>query len=297
MNKEKTGLLIKNARTEKGLTQLELSDILGVSNKAVSRWECGETFPDVGLLDHLANTLELAIEELVLGERIEPQKDSQPSKEKTYQEIIQAVKLQKKLHARQCMCILGGIFVCTLLGLEGFFCLAGKSTEWPWPVFALSLSILLLISGILASKSEPGKPERKSKILSRISLVTFGYSFILLLAAILIVRNGSLPFSLDFNQFGPFLSYQFKAVWLFNAFTTAFFLWKLSKEASVPVFGLFLSEATAFLAMLYCNVLGTPSSAEVSLIVTLCYTGLVVLLLLIATGITVLYRNQKGYNK
>lgn len=45
MNKEKTGILIKNARTEKNLTQLELSDILGVSNKAVSRWECGETFP------------------------------------------------------------------------------------------------------------------------------------------------------------------------------------------------------------------------------------------------------------
>lgn len=41
MNKEKTGLLIKSARLQKGYTQSELGDILGVSNKAISRWEKG----------------------------------------------------------------------------------------------------------------------------------------------------------------------------------------------------------------------------------------------------------------
>lgn len=41
MDKIKTGELIKNKRIEKGYTQLELEDLLGVSNKAVSRWENG----------------------------------------------------------------------------------------------------------------------------------------------------------------------------------------------------------------------------------------------------------------
>ena len=41
MDKIKTGELIKNKRIEKGYTQLELGDLLGVSNKAVSRWENG----------------------------------------------------------------------------------------------------------------------------------------------------------------------------------------------------------------------------------------------------------------
>lgn len=51
MDKEKTGTLIKEARIRKGYSQQELGDIIGVTNKAVSRWERGESFPDVALLD------------------------------------------------------------------------------------------------------------------------------------------------------------------------------------------------------------------------------------------------------
>lgn len=69
MDKEKTGILIKEARLEKGLTQSELGDLIGVTNKAVSRWERGESFPDVAILDSLAGVLSLQIEDIVLGER------------------------------------------------------------------------------------------------------------------------------------------------------------------------------------------------------------------------------------
>ncbi|MBQ8984041.1 MAG: helix-turn-helix transcriptional regulator [Lachnospiraceae bacterium] len=69
MDKEKTGELIRQARTEKGMTQSELGDLIGVTNKAVSRWERGESFPDVAILDHLAECLGLQIEDLVLGEK------------------------------------------------------------------------------------------------------------------------------------------------------------------------------------------------------------------------------------
>nr|MCR5116845.1 helix-turn-helix domain-containing protein [Lachnospiraceae bacterium] len=65
MDKEKTGQMIKEARTKKGYTQSELGDILGVSNKAVSRWEKGESFPDVGVLENLSVTLDIGIEELI----------------------------------------------------------------------------------------------------------------------------------------------------------------------------------------------------------------------------------------
>lgn len=53
MDKIKTGELIKNKRIEKGYTQLELEDLLGVSNKAVSRWENGDSSPDIGILGWL----------------------------------------------------------------------------------------------------------------------------------------------------------------------------------------------------------------------------------------------------
>ena len=68
MDKSKTGEIIKNARIQKGFTQIELGEILGVSNKAISRWETGESFPDIGMLENIASTLDLKIDEIVLGE-------------------------------------------------------------------------------------------------------------------------------------------------------------------------------------------------------------------------------------
>ena len=53
MDKQKTGNLIKEARVKKNYTQGELGDLLGVSNKAVSRWENGDSFPDVGIFINL----------------------------------------------------------------------------------------------------------------------------------------------------------------------------------------------------------------------------------------------------
>lgn len=41
MDKQKTGELIRNARIKKGYTQVELGDLIGVTNKAISRWEKG----------------------------------------------------------------------------------------------------------------------------------------------------------------------------------------------------------------------------------------------------------------
>ena len=67
MDKKKTGNLIKEARMKKKYTQSDLGDLLGVSNKAVSRWENGETFPDAGVLENLAAVLDVRIQDIVTG--------------------------------------------------------------------------------------------------------------------------------------------------------------------------------------------------------------------------------------
>ncbi len=59
MDKKKTGNLIREARQRKNYTQNELGMMLGVTNKAVSRWENGESFPDIGVLESLSHLLEL----------------------------------------------------------------------------------------------------------------------------------------------------------------------------------------------------------------------------------------------
>ena len=64
----KVGNLIATLRSENGLSQNELGAMLGVTNKAVSRWETGRGYPDTALLLKLAEILEITVDELLKGE-------------------------------------------------------------------------------------------------------------------------------------------------------------------------------------------------------------------------------------
>lgn len=69
MDAVKTGALIALARKEKGLTQKELAEKVYVSVQAVSKWELGKNFPDLPLMEPLADELGLTVTELLAGER------------------------------------------------------------------------------------------------------------------------------------------------------------------------------------------------------------------------------------
>ena len=69
MDKEKTGQLITELRKEKGLTQKQLADALNVTDKAVSKWERGLSFPDISMLEPISELLGVSIMELLAGER------------------------------------------------------------------------------------------------------------------------------------------------------------------------------------------------------------------------------------
>lgn len=61
----KIGENIKRLRTERGITQERLAEVLGVSTVAVSKWERGETMPDISFLPHLAYFFETTIDDLL----------------------------------------------------------------------------------------------------------------------------------------------------------------------------------------------------------------------------------------
>lgn len=69
MNQKKTGMFLKELRKGKNLTQEQLAELLGVSNRSVSRWENGVNMPDFDLVIELANYFEVSIEEFLDGER------------------------------------------------------------------------------------------------------------------------------------------------------------------------------------------------------------------------------------
>ena len=72
MDHQKIGCFIAALRREKGWTQRELATRLGVTDKAVSRWETGKGLPDISLLRPLSEALGVSVNELLSGEAITP---------------------------------------------------------------------------------------------------------------------------------------------------------------------------------------------------------------------------------
>ena len=71
MNQEKIGKFIAKKRKEKKLTQNELAEKLGVTDRSISNWENGKNMPDLSLFKPLCDILEISINELLSGEKID----------------------------------------------------------------------------------------------------------------------------------------------------------------------------------------------------------------------------------
>jgi transcriptional regulator with XRE-family HTH domain len=69
MDTVKIGAYIALCRKTKGMTQQQLADELGITNKAVSKWETGQGMPDITILPVLASILNTTVDDLLLGEK------------------------------------------------------------------------------------------------------------------------------------------------------------------------------------------------------------------------------------
>ncbi len=70
MDVEKIGKFIAELRRNAGMTQEDLGEVLGVTNKTVSRWETGVYMPDIEMLQLLAGAFYVSINELLAGQRL-----------------------------------------------------------------------------------------------------------------------------------------------------------------------------------------------------------------------------------
>ena len=73
MNQYVTGAVIKELREKSKMTQLEFSEKLGVSDKTVSKWETGKGYPDITLLEPIAEVFKISVTELISGNTIQNQ--------------------------------------------------------------------------------------------------------------------------------------------------------------------------------------------------------------------------------
>lgn len=101
MDQKKTGRFLKELRKEKHLTQEQLSEIFGVTNRSISRWENGVNMPDFDLVIEIANYFDISIEEFLDGERTDKMIDKKTEetllKVSDY-EAAGKIKLLKRMH-------------------------------------------------------------------------------------------------------------------------------------------------------------------------------------------------------
>ena len=70
MNQEKIGVFIADMRKKQGMSQKQLADAVGVTDKSVSKWETGKSLPEISKMEVLCETLHISINELLSGEHL-----------------------------------------------------------------------------------------------------------------------------------------------------------------------------------------------------------------------------------
>lgn len=142
MNDYKFGNFICQLRTEKGLSQSQLGDMMGVSNKAVSKWEMGVSKPRPAMLGVLASFFGVTVEELLAGER-----NSEVKLKEDEQKKDKAIKIwvceyeKKKKHGRNAVitALLLPVLLFVFVGVADTFNISGT-------ILGLIISLIIFLA-------------------------------------------------------------------------------------------------------------------------------------------------------
>lgn len=112
MNQEKIGKFIAACRKKKKMTQNELGELLGVTEKSISNWENGRNMPDLSLFKPLCDALNITINDLMSGEKIEKKKYQEKFEENIVNTIdFSTKKLNKYSGIISLILIIFGLFI------------------------------------------------------------------------------------------------------------------------------------------------------------------------------------------
>ena len=151
MDQIKIGRFISVRRKRANLTQLQLADRLGITDKAVSKWERGITMPDTSIMLELCDILGISVNELLSGEKINMENSSQKNEQLL---LDMAKELEKK--NKTIWSSMWAIMIVSMTALiAGIFIAAFLIPEGVWQlVTILCVCVLFLIPCFYALKLE-----------------------------------------------------------------------------------------------------------------------------------------------
>ena len=121
MDQVKIGKFISDERKAKGYTQKQLSELLEISDKTISKWECGNGFPEASQLLPLCNELEITVNEILTGERISQQNYKKKAEENMVNMIREKEENKQKILLTTIIGVISTITFVTLLLVICFY--------------------------------------------------------------------------------------------------------------------------------------------------------------------------------
>ena len=168
MDLVKTGRFLQELRKEKGLTQEQLAEQMGVARRTVSRWETGSNMPDMDILIDLSDLYEVDLREILSGERKSEHMD-QELKETVLQVADYSNEEKARIMRRMHWLFIAGLvgfvvfLVITLLGLDSTTPYEGIGS------FGLGIAFGMVILGaIYTSRSIVKIRELKLRLLDKV---------------------------------------------------------------------------------------------------------------------------------
>lgn len=144
MNQEKIGAFIARRRKEKKLTQAKLASYLGITDRAVSKWERGKGLPDPVYMLELCRLLDISVNELLTGEFIEETKYQQKAEDNLLIMAKQEVKQTKKMFFYENVIGIGSTIIFAILIFMSVYFVENGGIKILLFIFAF----LFLITGV-----------------------------------------------------------------------------------------------------------------------------------------------------
>ncbi|MBR1855215.1 MAG: helix-turn-helix domain-containing protein [Lachnospiraceae bacterium] len=183
MDQKKIGQFIGQRRKEREMTQKQLADEIGVSDKTVSKWETGNGLPDITLLNVLCQALEINVNELLSGEKLPPETYSEKAEENImnlWEENQSTKKTARIQWIEGGILLFLGVFltVTTSVGLFGWTIFLPRILDLPSLLLVTILTVALALLSGPRNKREWIKVVRKNLLPVGLFLTMMGFCVI-----------------------------------------------------------------------------------------------------------------------
>ncbi|MGG7177354.1 helix-turn-helix domain-containing protein [Clostridium paraputrificum] len=147
MDIKKVGMFIAENRKKKNMTQAQFGEVLNVSDKAVSKWECGKSLPDSSLFEEISEVLEISMSELLKGEYIKDENLEKENNKNITSLLNEIEKLKRNESLVGALCALSISFITAIY--SAIWKPGVENIEQFFAGFIFSISACSLVIGLV----------------------------------------------------------------------------------------------------------------------------------------------------